>query len=181
MGAALTVVTPRVLEMLDRRAKQKTNITEQELQAIAKAMYEERLVEVCTVQRSTPYDVQTHSAANLALIDYFERLKNLGGRLSFLPAEERKLEAEGWSAGAPNGSPTCVRSLPYGRSKRSCRSGRTRSIAILPPPVSRSMTGCAGCWSLRHASADAWATNVQTRCCSTRPRSSDADGMATRL
>lgn len=43
MGAALTAVTPRVLEMLDRRVKQKTDITEQELQAIAKAVYEERL------------------------------------------------------------------------------------------------------------------------------------------
>lgn len=50
MGAALTAVTPRVLEMLDRRARQKTNITKQELQAIAKAMYEERLAEVCTLQ-----------------------------------------------------------------------------------------------------------------------------------
>lgn len=98
MGAALTAVTPKVLEMLDRRARQKTDITEQELQAIAKAMYEERLAEVCTLQRSTPYDVETHSAVNLAFIDYFERLKNQGGRMSFLPAEERKLEAEGWSA-----------------------------------------------------------------------------------
>lgn len=98
MGAALTAVTPRVLEMLDRRAKQKTDITEQELQAIAKAMYEERLAEVCTLQRSTPYDVETHSAANLAFVDYFERLKNQGGRMSFLPSEERKLQAEGWSA-----------------------------------------------------------------------------------
>lgn len=98
MGAALTAVTPRVLEMLDRRAKQKTDITEQELQAIAKAMYEERLAEVCTLQRSTPYDVENHSAANLALVDYFERLKNQGGHMSFLPGEERKLEAEGWSA-----------------------------------------------------------------------------------
>ncbi len=43
-------------------AKQKTDITEQELQAIAKAMYEERLAEVCTLQRSTPYDVEDHSA-----------------------------------------------------------------------------------------------------------------------
>ncbi len=97
-GAALTAVTPRVLEMLDRRARQKTDITEQELQAIAKAMYEERLAEVCTLQRSTPYDVENHSAANLAFVDYFERLKNQGGRMSFLPAEERKLQAEGWRA-----------------------------------------------------------------------------------
>ena len=98
MGAALTAVTPGVLEMLDRRAKQKTNITEQELQAIAKAMYEERLAEVCTLQRSTPYDVENHSAANLAFIDYFERLKNQGGHMSYLPAEERKLEEAGWNA-----------------------------------------------------------------------------------
>ncbi|MFG6283181.1 hypothetical protein [Sphingomonas sp. S6] len=98
MGAALTAVTPRVLEMLDRRARQKTDITEQELQAIAKAMYEERLAEVCTLQRSTPYDVEHHSAANLAFIDYFEHLKNQGGHMSFLPGDERKLEAEGWSA-----------------------------------------------------------------------------------
>ena len=47
MGAALTGVTPRMLEMLDRRAKQKTGIKEQELQAIAKAMYDEQLAEVC--------------------------------------------------------------------------------------------------------------------------------------
>jgi hypothetical protein len=47
MGAALTEVTPRMLEMLDRRAKQKTGIKEQELQAIAKAMYDEQLAEVC--------------------------------------------------------------------------------------------------------------------------------------
>ncbi|MEJ8630225.1 hypothetical protein P0F65_10930 [Sphingomonas sp. I4] len=112
MGAALTAVTPRVLEMLDRRAKQKTNITEQELQAIAKAMYEERLAEVCTLQRSTPYDVETHSAANLAFVDYFERLKNQGGHMSFLPAEERKLEA---GAGARSGSPICAQSSPCAR------------------------------------------------------------------
>ncbi|WP_347091604.1 hypothetical protein [Sphingomonas parapaucimobilis] len=47
MAAALTAVTPKVLEMLDRRAKQKTGIKEQELQAIAKAMYDEQLAEVC--------------------------------------------------------------------------------------------------------------------------------------
>jgi len=47
MGAALTGVTPRMLEMLDRRAKQKIDMTERELQAIAKAMYAEQLAEVC--------------------------------------------------------------------------------------------------------------------------------------
>jgi len=59
MGAALTAVTPRVLEMLEHEARRKTDISERELQAIAKAMYEERLAEVCTLQRSTPYNAET--------------------------------------------------------------------------------------------------------------------------
>ncbi|MGU3392413.1 hypothetical protein [Sphingomonas sp. M1A8_2b] len=71
MGAALTSVTPRVLEMLEQEARRKTDITERELQAIAKAMYEERLGEICTLQRSTPYNAESHSVANLAFIDYF--------------------------------------------------------------------------------------------------------------
>ena len=98
MGAALTAVTPRVLEMLDLRAKLKADISERELQAIAKAMYEQRLAEVCTDQRSTPYNVEHHSAANLAFIDYFERLQKLGSHMSFLPDEERKLTEAGWGA-----------------------------------------------------------------------------------
>ncbi len=82
--------------MLDRKVKAATSITERELQAIAKAMYEERLSEVCTDQRSTPYHAALHSAANLAFIDYFERLMRLGGHMSFLPAEQRQLEDDGW-------------------------------------------------------------------------------------
>ena len=98
MGAALTAVTPRVLEMLDLWAKLKADMSERELQAIAKAMYEQRLAEVCTDQRSTPYNVEHHSAANLAFIDYFERLQKLGSHMSFLPDEERKLTEAGWGA-----------------------------------------------------------------------------------
>lgn len=98
LGAALTAATPRVLEVLDMHGKQRTSITEQELQAIAKAMYGERLAEVCTLQRSNPHDVANHSAANVAFIDYFERLRQNGGPMSFLPAEERRLETAGWSA-----------------------------------------------------------------------------------
>lgn len=96
MGAALTAVTPRVLEMLEHEARRKTDISERELQAIAKAMYEERLAEVCTLQRSTPYNAESHSVANLAFIDYLQRLKDNGGHMSFLPGEQRKLEERMW-------------------------------------------------------------------------------------
>jgi hypothetical protein len=102
-----------VLEMLDRRAKQKTDITEQELQAIAKAMYEERLAEVCTLQRSTPYDVEDHSAANLAFIDYFERLKNQGAICLSCRATSARWKRR---AGARSGSPICAQSLQCARS-----------------------------------------------------------------
>ncbi len=98
MGAALTAVTPRVLEMLDRRAKQKTDITEQELAGDRQGDVRGAAGRGVHLQRSTPYDVETTRPANLAFIDYFERLKNQGGHMSFLPGEERKLEAEGWRA-----------------------------------------------------------------------------------
>lgn len=84
--------------MLEQEARRKTDITERELQAIAKAMYDERLGEICTLQRSTPYNAESHSVANLAFIDYFQRLKDNGGRMSFLPGEQRKLEDAGWSS-----------------------------------------------------------------------------------
>jgi integrase len=98
MGAALSAATPKVVEMLSQQTKRKTRISESELQAIAKAMYEERLAEVCTDQRSNPHDAEFHSAANRALVDYFQRLRDFGGHMSFLPAEQRKLEEEGWPA-----------------------------------------------------------------------------------
>jgi integrase len=95
-GAVLTAMSPGVVQMLDCKLRAEGTITELELQTIAKAMYEERLSEICTDQRSTPYHADIHSAANLAFVDYFERLTRLGGHMSFLPAEERELEAKGW-------------------------------------------------------------------------------------
>jgi len=96
-GAALTAATPKVIEMLDQRAKARGVITERELQAIAKAMYEERLAEVCTDQRSTPYRAYLHSAANQAFVDYFDRLARLGGHMSLMDGERQRLAAEGWT------------------------------------------------------------------------------------
>lgn len=95
-GAVLTAMTPGVVEMLDGKRKAEGAITERELQTIAKAMYEERLSEVCFDQRSTPYYSDIHSAANRAFVDYFDRLTQLGGHTSFLPAEQRQLEEKGW-------------------------------------------------------------------------------------
>ncbi|RYY29334.1 MAG: hypothetical protein EOP62_00390 [Sphingomonadales bacterium] len=98
-GAVLTASTKRVVEMLNERARAGEPIpTEGELQAIAKAMYEELLAKICADQRATPYHSDLHSAANNGYIDYFQRLTGLGGHLSFLPAEGQRLEAQGWDA-----------------------------------------------------------------------------------
>ncbi|MFD1035487.1 hypothetical protein ACFQ15_12550 [Sphingomonas hankookensis] len=94
----LTASYDRVVTMLNEHVRANRELTERELQAIAKAMYEERLAEVCTEQRATPYDAEHHSAANRAFVDYFQRLTLQGGHMSFLPDERRKLEAEGWDA-----------------------------------------------------------------------------------
>lgn len=54
-GAVLTASYDRVVTMLNERVREDRGLTERELQAIARAMYEERLAEVCTEQRATPY------------------------------------------------------------------------------------------------------------------------------
>lgn len=97
-GAVLTASYDRVVTMLNEHVRANRELTERELQAIAKAMYEERLAEVCTEQRATPYDAEHHSTTNRAFVDYFRRLTLQGGHMSFLPDEQRKLEAEGWDA-----------------------------------------------------------------------------------
>jgi integrase len=71
--------------------------TEEELQALAKAAYDELLAQLCTEQRSTPYYAEHHTATNLACADYYDRLAGNGGHMSLLPEEERKLAAQGWS------------------------------------------------------------------------------------
>ena len=63
-GAVLTASYDRVVTMLNERVRANRELTERELQAIAKAMYEERLAEVSTEQRATPYDAeQAHRSA----------------------------------------------------------------------------------------------------------------------
>lgn len=97
-GAVLTASYDRVVIMLNDRIRASRDLTESELLAIAKKMYEERLAEVCTEQRATPGDAEYHSATNRAFVDYFERLTSRGGHMSFLPDEKRQFEAKGWDA-----------------------------------------------------------------------------------
>lgn len=97
-GAVLTASYDRVVSMLNDRIRANGGMTERELQAIARAMYEERLAEVCFEQRATPDDAEYHSATNRAFVDYFQRLTSRGGHMSFLPEEQSALEADGWDA-----------------------------------------------------------------------------------
>lgn len=83
--------------MLNRRIEAAAaKPTEAELQAMAKAAYDELLAEICTDQRSTPYNAQYHSAANLAFADYYDRLARNGGHMSLLREEEQRLADQGW-------------------------------------------------------------------------------------
>ncbi|MEG3163987.1 hypothetical protein U1701_05210 [Sphingomonas sp. PB2P19] len=95
-GAVLTASYDRVVAMLNERVRVKRDLTQRELQKIARDMYEERLRELCTQQRATPGDAEFLSAANTAYVDYFDRLAKAGGCVSLMPAEEHRLRAEGW-------------------------------------------------------------------------------------
>lgn len=95
-GAALTAAMPKVTTVLRRNVEANPNITEAELRRIAAAMYEEKLQEVCDDQRSTAMLGELHSIANLAYIDFFQRMTELGGRMSFLPSEKKAKEDAGW-------------------------------------------------------------------------------------
>ncbi|MBC7830856.1 MAG: hypothetical protein H7Y62_02435, partial [Hyphomicrobium sp.] len=96
-GAALTAACGGVLAMLNRTIElAATKPTEAQLQSIAKAENEQLLAELCTEQRSSPYHAESHSAANLTLVDYYDRLARNGGHMSLLRQEERQLAARGW-------------------------------------------------------------------------------------
>ncbi len=97
MGAALTAFTGNVLKMLNNSIYGSDPLpTEAELQTIAKHAYNRLLTELCSEQRSTPHAAPDHSATNHALIDYYQRLCDLGGHTSLLPEEECKLAERGW-------------------------------------------------------------------------------------
>lgn len=97
-GAALAGATGGVLIMLNEKIRAVGAVpAEDELQAMARSLYEELLADLCSQQRAAPCDAEMHSAANLAFVDYYQRLTNLGGHMSLLPAEELRLATElGW-------------------------------------------------------------------------------------
>lgn len=113
-GAVLTASDDRVVSMLNDRIRASGGMTERELQAIAKAMYEERLAEVCTEQRTTPDDAEYHSATNRAFVDYFQRLTSRGGHMSFLPEEQSALEAQGRRVSGCCSPSWCRAAIPSG-------------------------------------------------------------------
>jgi integrase len=70
--------------------------SEAELQAIAKAEFQNQLARYCDMQREHPRHRAMHSAANLAYADYYQRMIDTGGRPGFATGEEAELLAAGY-------------------------------------------------------------------------------------
>lgn len=70
--------------------------SEAELQAIAKAEFQNQLARYCDMQRQHPRHRAMHSAANLAYADYYQRMIDTGGRPGFATGEETELLAAGY-------------------------------------------------------------------------------------
>jgi integrase len=83
-----------VEEQVRRRADERPS--EAELQAIAKAEFQNQLARYCDMQREHPQHRAMHSAANLAYADYYQRMIETGGRPEFAPGEEAALLASGY-------------------------------------------------------------------------------------
>ncbi|HEY0411691.1 MAG TPA: hypothetical protein VGD66_00945 [Allosphingosinicella sp.] len=81
-------------EVATRRPDERPS--EAELQAIAKAEFQNQLARYCDQQREHPRQRAMHSAANLAYADYYQRLIDTGGRPEFGPGEEAALLASGY-------------------------------------------------------------------------------------
>ena len=81
-------------EQVARRADERPSETE--LQAIAKAEFQNQLARYCDMQREHPRQRAMHSAANLAYADYYQRMIDTGGRPQFAPGEEAALLASGY-------------------------------------------------------------------------------------
>jgi integrase len=71
--------------------------SEAELQAIAKAEFQNQLARFCDQQREHPAHRPMHSAMNLPYADYYQRMMDTGGRPEFAEGEEAALLAPGWS------------------------------------------------------------------------------------
>jgi len=84
--------------MLEQRIKAAgEKPTEADLQVIAKRVYEDLLSSLCTQRRSRPADVDGYSDVNFTMIDYFQRLADLGGHASLCDPEIQVRREQGWS------------------------------------------------------------------------------------
>ena len=95
LTAASGIVTMLVEEQVKRRADERPS--EAELQAIAKAEFQNQLAHYCNMQRKHPQHRIWHSAMNLAYADYYQRMIDTGGRPEFSEGEEAALLASGWA------------------------------------------------------------------------------------
>lgn len=100
VGAVLTAATGGVKMLMEERVTRRSDErpTEIELQAIAKAEFENQRARYCDQQREHPQHHLMHSAANAAYADYYQRMIDTGGRPCVDAADEAALAANGYSA-----------------------------------------------------------------------------------
>jgi integrase len=97
LGAMLTAASGDVTMLVEERVRRADERpSEAELQAIAKAEFQNQLARYCDMQREHPQQRAMHSAANLAYADYYQRMIDTGGRPEFVEGEEAALLASGY-------------------------------------------------------------------------------------
>ncbi len=80
--------------MLEQRIRAAdARLTESEVQAIARQAYDELLGRFCEQQRRAPQLADTHTIANRAFADYYERCRERGGPAPLTTAERSVLAA----------------------------------------------------------------------------------------
>jgi integrase len=100
LGAVLTAASSGVKVMLHEQITRRADSrpAEAELQAIAKAEFQNQLARYCDQQREHPQHHRMHSAANEAYADYYQRMIETGGRPVLEPFDETDLVSRGYSA-----------------------------------------------------------------------------------
>ncbi|MBN9504449.1 MAG: tyrosine-type recombinase/integrase [Altererythrobacter sp.] len=99
LGAVLTAASGGVKMLLEEQVTRRSDErpTEAELQAIAKAEFENQRARYCDQQREHPQHRMMHSAANAAYADYYQRMIDTGGRPQLADDEEATLITSGYS------------------------------------------------------------------------------------
>nr|WP_314472220.1 DUF6538 domain-containing protein [uncultured Sphingomonas sp.] len=98
-GAALTAATREVVRMVEDRVRAAdARPTEDELQAMARQAYAEKLAQFCDDQRAYPHHAVDHERANRTWADFYDRLVRNGGHAAMLDGEEQAWRMMGWDA-----------------------------------------------------------------------------------